>query len=187
MASLGYARVSTKGQSPALQVDALEAAGCREVFTDLAASGTQASRPQLDALLARMTTGDELVVWKLDRLGRSTQNLLTLLDELEGRGVAFRSLTEGITTTGAMGRAMATIMAAFTQLERDQLSERTRAGLAAAARKGRHPGRPAVTKNTDRVFRAWQYRQGGMTPEEIGKLLGVSKSTVYRYLQLGQS
>lgn len=187
MASLGYARVSTKGQSPELQVDALHAAGCTEIFTDLAASGTQASRPQLNELLTRVAAGDELVVWKLDRLGRNTKNLLELLDELEARGVHFRSLTEGITTTGAMGRAMATIMAAFTQLERDQLSERTRAGLAAAARKGRHPGRPAVTKDTDRVTQAWQYREAGMNPEEIGKLLSISKSTVYRYLELAQS
>lgn len=187
MVSFGYARVSTKGQSPDLQIEALTRAGCPEVFTDRAASGTQARRPQLDELLARVEPGDEIVVWKLDRLGRSTRNLLVLLDDLESRGVHFRSLTEGITTTGAMGRAMATIMAAFTQLERDQLSERTRAGLASAAKKGRHPGRPAVTRNTNRVTQAWQYREAGLNPEEIGKLLGVSKSTVYRYLQLAES
>ncbi|MGP5220421.1 recombinase family protein [Arthrobacter rhombi] len=187
MASLGYARVSTKGQSPALQVDALEAAGCTEIYTDRATSGTLARRPQLDDLLARAEDGDEIVVWKLDRLGRNTHNLLLLLQEMKGRGVYFRSLTEGISTTGAMGTAMATVMSAFAQLERDQLSERTRAGLAAAARKGRHPGRPTITKNTDRVVQALQYRHAGLSPEEIGKLLGVSKSTAYRYLQMGDS
>lgn len=134
-----------------------------------------------------MVDGDEIVVWKLDRLGRNTRNLLTLLDELESRGVHFRSLTDGITTTGSMGRAMTTIMGAFTQLERDQLSERTRAGLASAARKGRHPGRPNITRNTDRVIQARQYRHAGLKPEEIAKLLGVSKSTAYRYLQLGET
>lgn len=187
MASLGYARVSTKGQSPDLQLNALTAAGCAEIYTDLAASGTQARRPQLDALLGQASSGDEIVVWKLDRLGRNTKNLLELLDQLDARGIHFRSLTERITTTGAMGRAMATIMAAFTQLERDQLSERTRAGLAAAAKKGRHPGRPAVTRNTTRVEQAAQYRHAGLNPEEIGKLLGVSLSTVYRYLGLAEA
>lgn len=187
MASYGYARVSTKGQNPDLQLEALAAAGCDEVFTDRAASGTQSSRPQLDELLAKVEHGDEIVVWKLDRLGRNTRNLLALLDDLETRGIHFRSVTEGITTTGPMGRAMATIMGAFTQLERDQLSERTRAGLASAARKGRHPGRPAITANTDRVIQARQYRRAGLTPEQIGKLLGISKSTAYRYLQMGES
>lgn len=187
MASYGYARVSSKSQSPGLQLEALEAAGCAEVFTDRAVSGTQARRPQLDELLAKVEHGDEIVVWKLDRLGRNTKNLLTLLDDLESQGVHFRSLTEGITTTGAMGRAMATIMGAFTQLERDQLSERTRAGLASAAKKGRHPGRPAVTPNTDRVILARKYRLAGLNPEEIAKLLGISKSTTYRYLQMGES
>lgn len=110
-----------------------------------------------------------------------------MLDELETRGIHFRSLTEGITTTGAMGRAMATIMGTFTQLERDQPSERTRAGLATGAQKGRHPGRPAITRNTNRVIQAQQYRHAGLNPEEIAKLLGVSKSTAYRYLQLTES
>ncbi|MGP5397712.1 recombinase family protein, partial [Arthrobacter rhombi] len=142
---------------------------------------------QLDALLARAEDGDEIVVWKLDRLGRNTHNLLLLLQDMKARGVHFRSLTEGISTTGAMGTAMATVMSAFAQLERDQLSERTRAGLAAAAKKGRHPGRPTITRNTDRVAQTLQYRHAGMNPEEIRKLLGVSLSTVYRYLQLAQA
>lgn len=186
MTALGYARVSTKAQSPDLQVDALTAAGCMEVYTDRAASGTLARRPQLDALLARAEHGDEIVVWKLDRLGRNTHNLLLLLQEMKERGVHFRSLTEGISTTGAMGTAMATVMSAFAQLERDQLSERTRAGLAAAAKKGRHPGRPVITRNTGRVDQAIQYRHAGLNPLEISKLLGVSLSTVYRYLQMAE-
>lgn len=114
MAALGYARVSTKAQRPDLQVGALKAAGCAEVFTDRTASGTLARRPQLDELLARVEDGDEIVVWKLDRLGRNTHNLLLLLDEMKSRGVHFRSLTEGISTTGAMGTAMATVMDADT-------------------------------------------------------------------------
>ncbi|MDN5879009.1 MAG: recombinase family protein [Micrococcaceae bacterium] len=186
MASLGYARVSTKGQSPALQVEALEAAGCTRVYTDHGVSGTRASRPQLDKLLDQLRAGDEVVVWKLDRLGRNTRNLLLLLSDLESRGVHFRSLTEGVSTTGAMGTAMLTIMSAFTQLERDQLSERTRAGQAAAASAGRPAGRPAVTANTGRVIHARQYKDAGLSPGEIAKLLGVSRATVYRYLTLGE-
>lgn len=184
MASFGYARVSVKSQSPTLQVEALRAAGCTRVYTDHGVSGTRAKRPQLDKLLDQLRDGDEVVVWKLDRLGRNTRNLLLLLSELEARGVHFRSLTEGVSTTGAMGTAMLTVMAAFTQLERDQLSERTRAGQAVASAAGRPAGRPAITTNTNRVIHARQYKEAGLSPGEIAKLLGVSRATVYRYLQL---
>jgi DNA invertase Pin-like site-specific DNA recombinase len=121
MASIGYARVSTLDQNADLQHTALKTAGCKRIFTDHGVSGTRASRPELDRMLDHLREGDEVVVWKLDRLGRNTRNLLALIDDLEGRGVHFRSLTEGISTTGAMGRAMLTVMSAFAQLERDQL------------------------------------------------------------------
>lgn len=184
MASLGYARVSTLEQNADLQVSALGEAGCLKVYTDHGVSGTQAKRPELDNLLDNARDGDELVVWKLDRLGRNTRNLLELVDGLESRGIHFRSLTEGIATTGPMGKAMLTIMSAFAQLERDQLAERTRAGLAAAAARGRKGGRPGVTSESEKVKQAGQYRTAGLTPPEIGKLLGVSRATVYRYLGL---
>lgn len=184
MATLGYARVSTLEQHADLQIRALENAGCLQVYTDHGVSGTQAKRAQLDKLLEHARAGDELVVWKLDRLGRNTRQLLELVDSLESRDIDFRSLTEGIATTGPMGKAMLTVMSAFAQLERDQLVERTRAGLTAAAARGRKGGRPSVTPETEKVRQAGQYRQAGLTPVEIGKLLGVSRATVYRYLAL---
>lgn len=124
--SIGYARVSTLEQNADLQHAALKAAGCGRVFTDHGVSGTRASRPELDKLLDHLREGDEVVVWKLDRLGRNTRNLLALIDDLEHRGVHFRSVTEGISTTGSMGRAMLTVMSAFAQLERDQLASTLR-------------------------------------------------------------
>ena len=184
MASLGYARVSTVEQNADLQTRALKDAGCQKVYTDHGVSGTKAKRPQLDKLLEHARAGDEVVVWKLDRLGRNTRQLLELIDRLEAQGLNFRSLTEGIATAGPMGKAMLTVMSAFAQLERDQLAERTKAGLAAAAARGRRGGRPAVTPETERVRQAGQYRHAGLTPPEIAKLLGVSRATVYRYLAL---
>jgi len=184
MASLGYARVSTIEQNADLQTRALKEAGCLKVYTDHGVSGTKARRPQLDKLLEHARAGDELVVWKLDRLGRNTRQLLDLVDHLESGGIHFRSLTEGIATTGPMGKAMLTVMSAFAQLERDQLAERTKAGMAAAAARGRRGGRPAVSAETEKVRQAGQYRHAGLTPPEIAKLLGVSRATVYRYLTL---
>jgi DNA invertase Pin-like site-specific DNA recombinase len=135
-------------------------------------------------MLEHLRDGDEVVVWKLDRLGRNTRNLLALIDDLEGRGVQFRSLTEGITTTGAMGKAMLTIMSAFAQLERDQLVERTRAGMAAAAANGRRAGRREVTAEDRKVRRAGELKAQGLKPADIGKIIGASRATVYRYLAM---
>ncbi|WP_104181972.1 recombinase family protein [Arthrobacter sp. B0490] len=145
MGSIGYARVSAMEQNADLQHAALSAAGCDRIFTDHGVSGTMASRLELDRLLDHLRKGDEVVVWKLHRFGRDTRNLLALMDDLERRGVHFRSVTEGISTTGPMGKAMLTVMSAFAHLERDQLAERTRAGLAAAAEHGRKAGRRDIT------------------------------------------
>ena len=184
MASIGYARVSTLDQNADLQRTALKTAGCKRIFTDHGVSGTRASRPELDRMLDHLREGDEVVVWKLDRLGRNTRNLLALIDDLEGRGVHFRSLTEGISTTGAMGRAMLTVMSAFAQLERDQLAERTRAGMAAAAAHGRRAGRPEVTAQDRKVKRARELKAQGLKPADIGRIIGTSRATVYRYLSM---
>ncbi|MBG6226668.1 DNA invertase Pin-like site-specific DNA recombinase [Arthrobacter sp. CAN_A2] len=146
-------------------------------------SGTRASRPELDKLLDHLRAGDEVVVWKLDRLGRN--NRLALIDYLERRGVHFRSVTEGISTTGPMGRAMLTVMSAFAQLERDQLAERTRAGMAAAAEHGRKAGRREITAGHTKVRRSHELKAQGLAPADIGKIIGVSRATVYRYLGLG--
>ena len=120
-------------------------------------------------------------VWKLDRLGRNTQHVLAVVDDLTTRGVQFRSLTEGLHTEGAMGKAMLTIMAAFAQLERDTMIERTRAGLAAAAANGRKGGRPRKVDAAD-AAKARSLRDKGIAAADIAKMLGVSRATVYRYL-----
>ncbi|WP_258805911.1 recombinase family protein [Pseudarthrobacter sp. NS4] len=185
--SSGYARVGTADQNADLQHAALKAAGCHRIFTGHGVSGARASRPELDTMLDHLRDGDEVVVWKLDRLGRNTRNLLALIDDLERRGVHFLSVTEGISTTGSMGRAMLTVMSAFAQLERDQLAERTRAGMAAAAEHGRKAGRREVTAEHARVRHASDLKAQGLTPADIGKIIGASRATVYRYLRMESS
>lgn len=181
MAIIGYARVSTTDQNPQLQLDALNDAGAARIFTDHGVSGSAAQRPELDACLDHLREGDVLTVWKLDRLGRNTQHVLTVVDQLTSRGIGFRSLTEGLHTDGPMGKAMLTIMAAFAQLERDTMIERTRAGLAAAAANGRKGGRPRKVDDAD-ATRARGFREKGIAAADIAKMLGVSRATVYRYL-----
>lgn len=191
MARLGYARVSSAEQDTALQIRDLETAGCERVYRDHGVSGTRASRPELDRMLDRLSRGDEVVVWKLDRLGRNTRNLLELLDTFKERGIKFHSLRDGISTDpdtelgGAMAQAMITIISAFAQLERDQLSERTRAGMAAAAANGRRAGRREVTPDDPRVKQARELKAQGLKPADIGRVIGVGRATVYRYLSLG--
>lgn len=184
MGTIGYARVSTAEQSAELQTKALREAGCDRIFTDHGVSGARASRPELDKMLDHLRKGDELVIWKLDRLGRNTKNLLELVEQLEGKGVTFRSLTEGISTTGPMGKAMLTIMSAFAQLERDTLAERTKAGMAIAAENGRKAGRREVSSDDPNVTKAKAYHAKGNSVAEIQKLIGASRATVYRYLSM---
>jgi DNA invertase Pin-like site-specific DNA recombinase len=181
VAIIGYARVSTTDQDPQLQLDALKVAGAARVFTDHGISGSTASRPELDACLDHLREGDVLTVWKLDRLGRNTQHVLAVVDELTSRGIGFRSLTEGLHTDGPMGKAMLTIMAAFAQLERDTMIERTRAGLAAAAANGRKGGRPRKVDDAA-AAKARSLREKGVTATDIARMLAVSRATVYRYL-----
>ncbi|WP_231497410.1 recombinase family protein [Arthrobacter sp. MA-N2] len=190
MARLGYARVSLADQSTDLQIRELEAAGCDRIYRDQGISGTRVSRPELDRMLDRLGRGDEVVVWKLDRLGRNTRHLLELLDDFKSRGIKFRSLRDGIVTEpdsevgGAIAQAMVTIISAFAQLERDQLSERTRAGMAAAAENGRKAGRREVTADHDKVKRTRELKARGLKPADIGKIIGASRATVYRYLSM---
>jgi DNA invertase Pin-like site-specific DNA recombinase len=181
VAVIGYARVSTTDQDPQLQLDALDAAGASRVFTDHGVSGAKAERPELDRCLDHLREGDVLAVWKLDRLGRNTVHVLQLIEQLTERGIGFRSLTEGLHTDGPMGKAMLTIMAAFAQLERDTMIERTRAGLAAAAANGRKGGRPRKVDDAD-AAKARQLRGKGVSAPDIAKMLGCSRATVYRYL-----
>lgn len=181
VASIGYARVSTADQNMAMQLDALREAGVQKVFRDQGVSGSLAERPGLDRCLEHLREGDVLVVWKLDRLGRSTRHVLAVIDELASRGVGFRSITDSLHTEGAMGKAMLTIMAAFAELERDTMIERTRAGLAAAAANGRKGGRPRKVDDAA-AAKARSMREKGINATDIAKMLGVSRATVYRYL-----
>jgi DNA invertase Pin-like site-specific DNA recombinase len=182
MALIGYARVSTAEQNLDLQIDALKAAGVEKIFSDHGVSGTLASRPELDKALAYLRDGDVFIVWKLDRLGRSTRNVLAFLDELKVKRVQFRSVTEGLDTSGPMGQAMVTVMAAFSQLERDTLVERTKAGLAVARAKGKVGGRPRALTGAKVKTAQSLYDGGKHTVREIAATLNVGEATVYRYL-----
>ena len=139
---IGYARVSTEDQKIDLQTVALKRAECHKVFTDHGISGRTLSRPGLDAAMSHLKRGDTLIVWRLDRLGRSLIGLVQLIDELGRRGVEFVSRAESIDTSSSGGRLVFHMMAALSEFERSLISERTRAGMDAARRKGRHMGRP---------------------------------------------
>lgn len=179
---VGYARVSTRDQNPQMQLDALAKAGVETVFTDKGVSGTLVSRPELDKALDSLRDGDVLVVWKLDRLGRNTRNLLLLVEELEERGVKLHSLTEGIDTSGPMGKAMLTVISAFAQLERDTLVERTMAGLEVAREAGKLGGRPPKL-TPEKVAKAQKLIDSGeYRTREVAAMFKVSPPTLYRAL-----
>jgi DNA invertase Pin-like site-specific DNA recombinase len=144
MAKIGCARVSTLDQHPGTQIEALTAAGCEELFTDHGVSGTRASRPELDRCLAYVREGDQLVVWKLDRLGRSVSHLVHVVEELRRRGVQFTTLTEQLGTATPAGRLMFHILAALAEMERELIRERTLAGIERARAEGRMWGRQTV-------------------------------------------
>lgn len=139
---IGYVRVSDADQSEALQVDALKATGCSTLYTDHGVSGAKTSRPALDRMLASLREGDTLTVWKLDRLGRSTIHLLTILEALRDAGIHFHAVTQGIDTSTAVGRMIFGQLAVFAEYERCLISERTKAGMRAAKARGVHIGRP---------------------------------------------
>ncbi len=183
---VGYARVSTRDQTPALQLDALRATGCQRVFEETA-SGAQRDRPQLRAALDYLRGGDTLVVWKLDRLARSTQQLIGTVEELARRGVGFRCLTQDIDTTTAGGRLVFTVFSAIAEFEREVIRERTRAGLEAARARGRKGGRPRKLKPRDLAAARALLRDPELTLEEVARRLGVAPSTLYASLPGGRS
>jgi DNA invertase Pin-like site-specific DNA recombinase len=181
MALLGYARVSTLEQDPALQHDALAAADCVRVFTDRA-SGALDERVELARVLDHAREGDTVVVWRLDRLGRSLRHLVDTIAALERRGIGFRSLSESIDTTTPGGKLVFHIFAALAEFEQDLIRERTRAGLEAARARGRNGGRPSVmTAEKLRVAREL-YDAREHTTAQIAEVLGVSRATLYRHL-----
>jgi DNA invertase Pin-like site-specific DNA recombinase len=185
MALIGYARVSTAEQDTALQTDALRKAGCDKIFEDTV-SGAKAERPGLAAALAYVREGDALVVWRLDRLGRSLPHLIETIGALEARGVGFRSLTEAIDTTTSGGRLIFHVFGALGQFERDLIRERTKAGLTAAAARGRKGGRkPVVT--AEKLQRAREHIANGLTVREAAARLKVGKTALYAALKAAGS
>ena len=175
----GYARVSTDDQTPALQLAALKQAGCRQVFKDDGMSGATTKRPALLRCLNKLQSGDTLIVWKLDRLGRSLRDLITMLDDLKARGVKFRSLTESIDTTTPTGRAMWQMIGVLAELERSLISERTRAGVAAAQRRGVKFGRKRKLSH-QQVEHARKLLEHGEAPQTVAASFGIGRSTLYR-------
>jgi len=183
---VGYARVSTRDQTVSLQLDALREAGCERIFEEIA-SGTQRDRPQLAAALDYMRPGDTLVAWKLDRLARSTKQLIETVEELARRKIGFRCLTQDIDTTTAGGRLVFTIFSAIAEFEREIILERTRAGLDAARARGRRGGRPPALKPHDLKEARALLSDPEITVEKVAARLRVSPSTLYRHLPGGRS
>jgi DNA invertase Pin-like site-specific DNA recombinase len=179
---LGYARVSTDEQNLALQTDALGRAGCDRIFSDKL-SGSRFDRPGLGAALSHLRHGDTLVVWKLDRLGRTVRQLVEFVAGLNDDGIEFRSLTDGIDTTTPAGRFFFHMMAALAEMERDLTRERTMAGLTAARARGRRGGRPPALSSNQLTQARHLMQHPDQSMAEIATTLGVSRSTLYRALR----
>jgi len=181
----GYARVSTKEQNTETQEEALRRAGCSRIYRDIA-SGAVSERFGLEQCLADLSDGDTLIVWKLDRLGRSLPHLVQVVTLLKEKGVGFKSLTEGVVdTTNPAGELIFSIFAALAQFERGLIRERTQAGLVAAREKGNIGGRPIITQSDKKVLLTKEMASKGMKVKDICLALGISRSTYYRYLNLG--
>ncbi len=184
---IGYARVSTKDQNLALQIDALEKAGCdKENIFQEKVSGSKANRPELKKMIGQLRKGDVVVIWKLDRLGRSLRDLVNLVTEIQAKGAELKSLNDQIDTTTAHGKLTFHLFAALSEFERDIISERTRAGLESARARGRKGGRPkGLSKEAkDKAIVAETlYKQGQMSINEICDHLSISRSTLYKYLR----
>lgn len=177
---VGYARVSTPDQNLDLQIEALTKAGCKKIFEDKL-SGSRAERPGLAKALEILRADDTLVVWKLDRLGRSVKNLVDLVAGLHQQGVQFKSLTDAIDTGTPSGRFFFHVMASLAQMERELVAERTRAGLAIARQLGRKGGRKRQMTDS-KIESAKKLLAGGIPPKDVAKNLGVSVPTLYRWV-----
>ncbi len=182
MSRIGYARVSTHLQNKELQLDALNKAGCERIFED-EETGSKQERKGLNEAVAFLRPGDTLVVWKLDRAGRSLQHLIELLNTLKMHSVEFLSLTEQIDTSTAGGKLIFHLMAALAEFERDLIRERTNAGLAAARARGRLGGRPRKLQNGKPAMARRLHADKTHSIDEICTTLGISRPTLYRYLR----
>jgi DNA invertase Pin-like site-specific DNA recombinase len=182
---IGYARVSTHEQTLNLQQDALQKAGCSKIFTDTA-SGAQTERQGLEAALSYVRSGDSLVVWRLDRLGRSLPHLIATMTDLEERGIGFKSLTENIDTTTSGGKLIFHIFGALAEFERNLIRERTQAGLTAARERGRIGGRPKALTPSQILIAQSLYDDPKNSIREICRTLKISKVTLYRNIKTGK-
>ena len=182
---IGYARVSTQDQNLDLQIDALTKAGCKKLFQEKM-SGSRAARPEFSKALEALREGDTLVVWKLDRLGRSVKNLVDLVGELHKQGVQFKSLTDAIDTATPSGRFFFHVMASLAQMERELTIERTRAGLEIARKLGRKGGRKRRMTDT-KIESARKLLANGMPPRDVALNLNVSIPTLYRWIPAAAS
>lgn len=178
----GYARVSTSDQNTNLQRDKLLEAGCDQIFEDIA-SGAKANRPELDRMLEMLREGDTVVVWKLDRLGRSMQHLIDLIDKFNDMGVQFKSLTEQIDTSTAGGTLIFNVFASIAQFERDLIRERTKAGLEAARARGRNGGRRPILTDAQIKEARELYMTQSITVSQIARMMGCGRSNIYRALR----
>ena len=178
---VGYARVSTHDQNLSLQLDALKQAGCEEIHQDQV-SGAKAERSGLQDALAYLRQGDTLVVWRLDRLGRSLKHLIEIVTQLEERGIGLQSLQESIDTTTSGGRLVFHIFGALAEFERNLIRERTQAGLQAARARGRKGGRPKAldAKKSELLYQLYDEKKHAIG--ELCNIMGISKSTLYAYL-----
>ncbi|MFK3988530.1 recombinase family protein [Exiguobacterium mexicanum] len=179
MTKIGYARVSTLDQNLDSQLDELNKAGCTKIFQEKASSVKK--RPEFEKCLDYLREGDTLVVWKLDRLGRTTKKLLELIDDLKSRGINLQIITLGIDTSTAAGRLFFTMMAGLAEMERELIRERTNAGLIAARARGRLGGRKKI--DPDILTRAYMMYEDKMTVNDITKTLNISRSTFYKYMK----
>jgi DNA invertase Pin-like site-specific DNA recombinase len=175
---IGYARVSTQDQNLDLQKDALEKAGCEKIYVEQISGGSSA-RPELDKTMETLREGDTLIVWRLDRLGRSLKHLIELVNELEQRKIGLRSLTESMDTTTSGGKLIFHIFGALSEFERNLIRDRTQAGLAAARARGRKGGRPLALDKKKREVTVILYNEREHTVKEICQIMGISKPTLY--------
>lgn len=182
---IGYARVSTKDQNFDLQVDSLKKVGCKKIYKEVV-SGAKTERQALNELLNTIRPGDVLIIWKLDRLGRSLKHLVEVVNELINKKIGIQSLNDPIDTTTPQGRLTFNIFASLAEFERDIIRERTQAGLSAARARGKKGGRPkGISKKAAPTAYAAEtlYREGNLSVQQICKQLGIAKSTFYSYLR----
>ncbi|QJD98576.1 recombinase family protein (plasmid) [Mucilaginibacter robiniae] len=179
---IGYARVSTLDQNPNLQTDALKQAGCEKIFKDKI-SGTTADRPGLAKVKEVLRKGDTLVVWRLDRLGRSLKNLLEWMMWLDQEGIALKSLQENIDTTTSTGKLVFHIFGALAEFERNLIQERTQAGLTSARARGKVGGRPKKLNTDKKALAIKLYNEKELSVDKICEMVGVAKPTLYRYIR----